>query len=137
MNRTLFEQLITRALARLPDTFRAALDNVEIIVEREPHPALLRRMGLRPDETLLGLYEGIPLLERGHGYTFAPPDIITLFQGPIEREAHGDPDAIAQLVEDVLLHELAHYFGFDEEQIRQIEAERDRQRQQHNQGGSA
>lgn len=136
MNRAQFVQLIAHALDRLPDEFRAALDNVEIVVEHEPHPTLLHRMGLGPGETLLGLYEGIPLTERGHGYTFVPPDKITLFQGPIEREANNDPQAIATLVEDVLLHELAHYFGFDEAHIRRIEAERDHIRQQRNKGGS-
>jgi len=91
MHRATFAQLITRVLDHLPDEFRAALDNVEIVVEPEPAPTLLRRMGLGPDETLLGLYEGIPLTERGHGYTFVPPDTITLFQGPINnvtKEAH-------------------------------------------------
>jgi predicted Zn-dependent protease with MMP-like domain len=92
-----------------------------IVVEDEPSPELLDEMDMDPDDTLLGLYRGTPLPERGstHGNTL--PDVVTLFQGPIEDEADGDPEQTVLEIGETLIHELGHYFGLSEEEIEEIE----------------
>ena len=71
---------------------------------------------------MLGLYTGIPLTERTGGYNLVSPDTITLFQGPIEREAGRDREAIRQLVRRVTIHEFAHHFGISDERLRELGA---------------
>ena len=77
-------------------------------------------MEVEPDDTLFGLYQGVPLTERGWGYRNAMPDRITLFQGPIE-DACDDEDDVVVAVGETLIHELGHYFGMSEEEIEEIE----------------
>lgn len=113
-------ELVERSLERLPEEFASRLWNLEIEVEREPTRAELREMGLWPDGTLLGLYRGVPLTERGVDASGSIPDVITLYRGPIERECDGDEECIARQVEATLLHELAHYFGIDDERLTEL-----------------
>ena len=100
--------------------FRDALANVAIVIEDEPAVAQLEGAGIEPPDTLLGLYEGIPLTERqwAHGNTL--PDKITLFQGPIEDASDDEDDAVVAIGE-TLIHEIGHYFGLSEEEIEEIE----------------
>lgn len=88
---------------------------MEFVVESEPSTA---QRGVSDDdsEELFGLYEGIPMSERGNSYSMVMPDRIVIFQGPLER-AFSDPLEIAEEIRITVLHELAHHFGFDEEQI--------------------
>ena len=109
-----FDALVARALRRIPSRFRKRLDNIVIVVEREP-----RRPGL------LGLYQGRPLTVRSASDGFHMPDQITIYQGPHERMARGMED-LEKIVADTVWHEIAHYFGMDEVQVRA--AERVRQR---------
>lgn len=120
MTRAQFERHVSDALATIPRRFRAAMRNIAIVVEDEPDKALLAEMGLGRDDTLFGLYQGIPLTERqwAHGNTL--PDRILLFQGPHERESEDDDDLIASIGE-TLIHEIGHYFGLSEEEIEAIE----------------
>jgi predicted Zn-dependent protease with MMP-like domain len=120
MTRAQFEHHVREALATIPRRFRTAMRNIAIVVEDEPDEALLDEMGLGPDDTLFGLYQGIPLTERqwAHGNTL--PDRILLFQGPHERESEDDEDLIASIGE-TLIHEVGHYFGLSEEEIEEIE----------------
>ena len=96
------------------------MQNVAIVVEDEPSPALLADMGIEPPDTLLGLYQGIPLTERSWGYGNALPDRVLIFQGPHERSAEDEDDLIVAIGE-TLIHEIGHYFGMSEDQIEEIE----------------
>ena len=104
-----FDALVTRALRRIPPRFRKLLENVAIIVEREP-----------PRPGLLGLYQGHPLTTRSVSNSFTLPDKITIFQGPHERMAKNLED-LEQMVADTVWHEIAHYFGMDEALVRRAE----------------
>jgi len=118
-----FDRLVAAAYARIPARFRRRLKNIALVVEPEPAPAHLARGRVSPGNTLLGLYEGRPLTKRSVFESFAMPDRITIFQGPHERLARG-PEHLAKLVEDTVWHEVAHYFGMDELQVRAAERRR-------------
>ena len=124
MQREKFESLVADALASIPRRFREAIKNLVIVVEDEPSRELLREMEIEPGSTLLGLYSGTPLTERGWDYGNRLPDRILLFQGPLERESSKDDLSEAELVVaigETLIHEIGHYFGMSEEQIEEIE----------------
>ena len=120
MQRDQFEKLVADALASIPRRFRDALQNIAIVVEDEPSRELLREMGIRPPDTLLGLYAGTPLTQRHWGYGNTLPDRILIFQGPHERAADDDEDLVTAIAE-TLIHEIGHYFGMSEEEIEEIE----------------
>jgi predicted Zn-dependent protease with MMP-like domain len=120
MTRGEFEQLVADALGTIPARFRKAMSNIAIVVEDEPCRELLDTMGIEPEDTLLGLYQGVPLTERRWDYGNALPDRILLFQGPLEREAE-DEDDLVTAVGETLIHEVGHYFGLSEEEIEAIE----------------
>jgi predicted Zn-dependent protease with MMP-like domain len=106
-----FEDAVAAALASLPPAFAAQLANVALVVEDEPPP----------DEPLLGLYEGVPLTGRGAGFAGALPDRITLFRGPIEREFGPAEDDLRAGIRRVVLHEIAHHFGIDDDRLIEID----------------
>jgi predicted Zn-dependent protease with MMP-like domain len=107
-----FEGLTARALRRLPGEFRSRLDNVVIIVKPAPDKAQVRRFG----PGLLGLYEGIPLSERGSAYSGAMPDKITLFKNNIE--AMGEEEGeLARRIRHTVMHEISHHFGMDDDEL--------------------
>ena len=121
-----FDAVVEAAVAKIPPRFRSRMNNVVFVVEPEP-PSRLRTRG----GELLGLYEGRPLTGRSVAEPFAMPDRITIFQGPHERQARG-PVHLRQLVEETVWHEVAHYFGMDERQVRSAE----RRRARRGQGGA-
>jgi predicted Zn-dependent protease with MMP-like domain len=118
-----FERIVIRALDGLPPEVVTMLDNVEVIVEDEPtaeqlalgqgYPDPHESAGDDGEETLFGLYEGVPLTRRGSDYHLVPPDRITIFRGPLER-AYRSPQAIAREVRVTIMHELGHHLGFEE-----------------------
>jgi predicted Zn-dependent protease with MMP-like domain len=112
-----FYELVERALEGLPPELSRLLDNVAIVVDDWPdYSTPLVADG--PDDTLYGLYEGVPITERGAGYYGFLPDKITIFRGPLERDF-----AMEELEEQVritVVHEIAHYFGFDEERLEEL-----------------
>jgi predicted Zn-dependent protease with MMP-like domain len=116
MERSAFERLVHDALQELPQTFRDKLTNVAVIVEDYPSDELLVRMEVPEDETLFGLYEGTPLTERGHFESPLYPDRILIFQGPIEDE-FTTQDEIKEQVRVTVMHEIAHFFGFDDDDL--------------------
>ena len=118
-----FDRLVSEAYARIPARFRRRLKNVALVVEPEPTPAQLTRGRVGAGSTLLGLYEGRPLTTRSVFDSFAMPDRITIFQGPHERLARS-PEHLASLVADTVWHEVAHYFGMNEIQVRTAERKR-------------
>jgi predicted Zn-dependent protease with MMP-like domain len=123
MNPAEFDRLVAAAYARIPARFRKRLKNIAMVVEPEPGPAQLARGRTPRGSTLLGLYEGRPLTRRSVFESFAMPDRITIFQGPHERLS-SSPEHLARLVEDTVWHEVAHYFGMDEMQVRAAERRR-------------
>ena len=120
MHKSQFEKHVAEALASIPHRFRKAMKNIAIVVEDEPSADLIDEMGLEPGDTLLGLYQGIPLTERQWGHGNALPDRVLIFQGPHERESEDEEDLIVAIAE-TLIHEIGHYFGMSEEQIEEIE----------------
>jgi len=120
VERKKFERLVADALATIPRRFRNAMKNLAIVVEDEPSRELLREMDIEPPDTLLGLYQGIPLTDRRWDYGNTLPDRILLFQGPLERESDDEDDLVVAIGE-TLIHEVGHYFGLSEEEIEEIE----------------
>lgn len=111
--RARFRRLVDKALRGLPPEIATQLDNVEIIVEDEPTVDQCNSSGQDCGE-LFGLYEGIPLIERGSEYTMVLPDRIIIFRGPLERAFPNQRDLEYQ-ARITVMHELAHHLGFDEE----------------------
>jgi predicted Zn-dependent protease with MMP-like domain len=120
VHRKQFEGLVAEALASIPRRFKKAMQNIAIVVEDEPSAELLEEMEIEPPDTLLGLYQGTPLTERGWGHGNALPDRVLIFQGPHERDADDEDDLVVAIGE-TLIHEIGHYFGMSEEQIEEIE----------------
>lgn len=126
MDRTKFEQLVDRSLRRLPRKFEAELVNIAIAIEAEPPDDVLDELGME-DDGLYGLYEGTPLTEREWNYANVLPDRIVIYQGPIERDARTDEEA-EEIVLDTVMHEIGHYFGFDDDALYEIEDEKAKNR---------
>src|SRR5262245_27756116 len=116
MERATFEALVHEALQDLPQLFKEKLQNVAIIVEDYPSPEVLERMEVPEDETLFGLYEGVPLTERGYFDAPLHPDRVFIFQEPIENVCNS-PEEIKEEVRITVMHELAHFFGFDDDEL--------------------
>jgi predicted Zn-dependent protease with MMP-like domain len=114
-----FEQLVATAIESLPEEIREHLENVDIVVADELTPEQRRQNNLRKNQTLLGLYEGIPLTERTLGYSFVMPDKITIFQKPIEAKCKDDTQIVKE-VQRVVQHEIAHHFGIDDDRLKEI-----------------
>jgi predicted Zn-dependent protease with MMP-like domain len=115
-----FEEQVVEALDLVPDEFRSYLADVAVIVEEWPSVEQQRRLRLRPNDLLFGLYEGVPLPQRNSGYNLAMPDRITLFRGPLEADAGADRKRLRQQIRRTVLHEIAHHFGFGEERLREL-----------------
>lgn len=126
MNDEYFSQIVNRGYQNIPEEFRQQMDNVAITIADFPSAEQVRKLQLRPHTTLFGLYEGVPLPKRSN-YSGAIPDKITIFKYPILR-ASRSLDEFIQRVEDTVWHEVAHYFGMNEEEVRDAEKRRDRLR---------
>lgn len=123
MNQKEFEKLVQEAVLELPENFRQKMVNVAVVVEKFPSQNQLKKSGTRKNSFLLGLYQGVPQTVWGQGFGNHLPDKITIFQDSIERFAK-TPDAVKEMVQDVIWHEVAHYFGLDEKRVRQLEKKR-------------
>lgn len=114
-----FEALVEEALEQLPEEFRAALENVAVMVQEEPSEEDLEEVGIDPDDPdrdeLLGLYQGVPLPERDSFYS-ALPDRVLVFRGPILRSCETRRQVIRE-VRETVQHELGHYFGLEEDEL--------------------
>jgi predicted Zn-dependent protease with MMP-like domain len=118
-----FEKLVGAALDSLPKEFLEKLDNVVVTVEDYPTPQQSRKLRLKPWTRLLGLHEGVSLKGRTSIYSSSLPDKITVFRIPILSISH-TPEEVQENVRSVVLHEIAHAFGFSEEQVRDAEQRR-------------
>ena len=120
MTRPQFEALVERALRRLPKRFKAKLANIAVLVEDWADEETLADVGIEPPDTLYGLYRGVDLTHRDSFYGNVLPDVVTIYQGPIEEDCE-DEEEMAELVRETVIHELGHYFGLDDETMEQIE----------------
>jgi predicted Zn-dependent protease with MMP-like domain len=112
-----FEQLVAEAIDSLPEPIATRLDNVEVVVERWPSHRQLQQLNVPPGQTLLGLYEGVPLTQRNTSYGLVLPDKITIFSGPIEQMCASADEVRAQ-IRHTVAHEFAHFFGISDEQLK-------------------
>lgn len=124
MTREQFESLVDSALKSLPRRFRRKLRNITLVVEDWPDAATLEEMEITPPDTLYGLYRGVDLPHRDSFYGNVLPDTITIYQGPIEQDA-ADQEEMGELIRDVVIHEIGHYFGLDDERMEELEQEAD------------
>jgi predicted Zn-dependent protease with MMP-like domain len=119
-----FEQSITDALLTVPEHIRARMDNVAFVVEDFARRPGREEDGIRGHGVLLGLYQGVPLIDRGADYSLVLPDKITIFKDTIEELGRADPARIRRIVRDTVLHEVAHHLGFSEDEVRRWEQKR-------------
>lgn len=122
-----FRKLVSEAIDNIPKKYSDKLDNVGFVVEDVPTPEQREKLKLRNDQSLFGLYEGIPLTRRGAGYNLVLPDKITIFKLPMEARANSLTELKEQLGRTVW-HEVAHYYGLGHPQIYELERkEREKQ----------
>lgn len=110
-----FERLVRQAINELPTEFLSRMENVDVVVEERPTRDQLVGSGLDDDESLLGLYEGIPLPDR-YDYNLVLPDKITLFQATIESICDTEQEIVRE-IQDTVVHEVAHHFGIDDHDL--------------------
>lgn len=116
-------QLVEAGLDALRPEVQARLKNVAVVIADEPDARQRQENDLGPDDTLFGLYEGVPLTDRGFEDMPSLPDKITIFKLPILR-AYSDPKEIAECVSNTVWHEVAHHFGMDEDEVEAEELKR-------------
>jgi predicted Zn-dependent protease with MMP-like domain len=117
-----FRELVVKTIDDLPDEFREKLDNVEIIIEDFPDQETMRSMNLNSKWDLLGLYVGAPITQRSMFSVPFLPERIYLYRRPIMMAA-GSSRRVPAEIREVLIHEIGHHFGFDEEQLEEMDEE--------------
>ena len=122
LTRREFEEAVVSALKKLPNFIKEKMENVDVVVEDRAPRDLLSEMGLHSYFELLGLYQGVPLDRRGFYYGNVLPDKITLFQIPIESICK-TKEGVKEKIREVVIHEVGHYFGLDDERLRELEEE--------------
>lgn len=113
-----FERLVREALEMIPKEFRSHMDNVQIVIEEDLTDEMRADLGIPEDETLFGLYDGVPLTERTFEDT-SLPDRITIFRGPLLDE-FTKPTELRREVARTVIHEIAHHFGIDEDRLAEL-----------------
>lgn len=121
-----FARLVEEGYKALPQWVREKISNAALIIADEPSEEDRKLHGLSDDETLLGLYSGIPLSARGseYGVPLALPDTITIYRLPIISAAEGNEELVPGIVADTVWHEFAHHFGMDEAEVEAREQSR-------------
>ena len=119
MDREKFADLVDKAVNSLPKEFLDHLDNIDVLVADLPAANQLRKASLKPNQILLGLYEGIPQTRRSSNYGMVLPDKITIFQKNIEAKCRNEEEILAE-IEHVVKHEIAHHFGISDDRLREI-----------------
>jgi predicted Zn-dependent protease with MMP-like domain len=116
INRRAFQELVREALTDLPDEFAKAMQNVAVVIEEEPSVEELEALGLDPEQDdLFGLYQGVPLPERGADSPVLP-DRISIYRLPILWACETREEAVAE-VRTTVIHELGHYFGLGDSEL--------------------
>lgn len=122
MNRDNFEHFVEEALREMPAVFRERLHNVAIVVEDWPDRETLRMAGVKYPGELLGFYHGIPLTERTSAYGNVVPDKISIYRSPILIQCRRTGGDVRSAVFRTLRHEVAHYFGIDDDRLEELGA---------------
>ncbi|MDD4531185.1 MAG: metallopeptidase family protein [Candidatus Pacebacteria bacterium] len=117
-----FENLVNEGIGDIPQKFLDKIKNTAIVIEDEPTKEQLKKLKMRKDYFLFGLYEGVPKTERWGGEPLLP-DKITIFKNEIEKYARSEEE-IKRIVKETVWHEIAHHFGMDEEMVRSAEKRR-------------
>lgn len=120
-----FERLVAEGLDSVPKEFLEKLENVAITIEDDPTPQQMRNLRLRPWVRLFGLYEGGSLIGRTQYYVTRLPDKITIFKNPILSVAE-TPEQVREQVRSTVMHEIAHHFGMNEQEVRNMESRKKR-----------
>ncbi len=115
-----FESLINQAMEELPQEYIKNLNNVVVVYEDEPTPEQRKELKLRCDQSLFGLYQGIPRTKRGIGYNLVVPDKITIFKKPMLNFV-ADMKGLKEQVKRTLWHEIAHHYGLEHSRIHALE----------------
>lgn len=115
-----FESIVTSGMDAIPQKYIENLNNVAFVIEDRPSNDQRQKLELRNDQSLFGLYEGIPLTKRGTGYNLVLPDKITIFKEPLEM-ASSNMNELKERVRHTVWHEVAHFYGLNHEQIRALE----------------
>ena len=119
MTRRDFQRVVQQALEELPAVFQDAIHNLDVQVRWAPTPEERRRARLRPGHDLYGLYLGVPITKRAHGYSMVLPDTILIYQRAHERQAATEREMVEQ-ARQTLLHEIGHYMGIDEDRLHEL-----------------
>jgi predicted Zn-dependent protease with MMP-like domain len=114
-----FDRVVARAIQRIPLEIRRYLDNIVITVKKRPSASMMREMGMHPDDYPLGLFQGVPLIERSATTPPLYPDMIYLFQEPLE-EMCDTREELEEEIEVTVVHEVAHYIGMTEERLAEL-----------------
>jgi predicted Zn-dependent protease with MMP-like domain len=120
MDESTFETAVVEVLDSLPEEFARLLVNVEVLIEPRPTREHRRASGIKPWQTLYGLYHGVPMTERSSGAVYLP-DIITIFREPLAAD-FPDPAALRAQIRRTVLHEIAHAFGISDNRLRELDA---------------
>jgi predicted Zn-dependent protease with MMP-like domain len=110
-----FEEIVRQAIGEIPDEFLSIMENIDVQVRTRPTKRQLQGANLEHGETLLGLYVGVPITDRSD-YNMVLPDVITIFQGPIEEMCTTDAE-VREEVRTTIVHEVAHYFGITDSEL--------------------
>lgn len=114
-----FQQLVSQAIDAIPKVYLKHLENVAFIVEDQPSEEQRQKLGLHCNQTLFGLYEGIPLPQRG-GHAARLPDKITVFKEPLLAASSSSAD-LKNRIHNTIWHEVAHYYGLDHARIHRLD----------------
>jgi len=120
-----FDELVKKAVDSLPEKFKKKMENIIVITESLPSATLLAEMKISSPYGLLGLYRGIPYTKRGIWYRNVMPDKIIIFKRPIEIRCN-NKEEVKESIRKVVIHEIGHYFGLGEADLRRIEKERNK-----------
>ena len=115
-----FNEIVSKAIDNIPAKYGKHIKNLAFVVEDEPNAEQRRKLGLGPEQSLFGLYEGVPLTKRNGSYNLVLPDKITIFKSPVESNAN-NLDELQEQVNKTLWHEVAHYYGLGHANIKELE----------------
>ncbi len=115
-----FERLVSKAIDNIPEKYFKELKNVAFVSENVPTPEQRHKLQLRGNQSLFGLYEGIPITKRTSSYNLVLPDKITIFKNPTEWFSNTHEE-LEKNIQKTVWHEVAHYFGLDHDQIHELE----------------
>ena len=120
MKKEQFEHLVEEAIEQIPEEFTNLIENLTFLVKDRPPRETYTQTGISHSNLILGTYHGVPYKHRGPFYGNTPPDVITIYQEPIEKICRSEED-IKEKIKEVVLHEVGHYLGLNEKELKDIE----------------